>query len=88
MRAFLTSISPISRARDLKKPTFIMQPGKDIRVPVSQARELLNALKANNATVWYAEFTNADHDNFPGSVANQNWMLAAWVAFYKAFLLN
>lgn len=88
MRAFLTSISPISRAKDLKKPTFILHPAKDIRVPVGQARELLTALKANNATVWYAEFADGNHDNFPNTNANNNWMLAAWIAFFKAFLLN
>jgi dipeptidyl aminopeptidase/acylaminoacyl peptidase len=88
MRAYLASISPITRAADLKKPTFILQAGKDIRVPVSQGRELLNALKANNAAVWYAEFADADHDNFPGSGPAVDWMLAAWVAFFKAYLLN
>jgi dipeptidyl aminopeptidase/acylaminoacyl peptidase len=88
MRAYLTSISPITRAADLKKPTFILQPGKDFRVPVSQARELVNALKANNAPVWYAEFADADHDNFPGSIPANDWVLHAWVAFFKAYLLN
>jgi len=88
MRSFLTSISPISRASELKKPTFILQPGKDIRVPVAQAHELLDALKANNATVWYAEFANADHDTFPGTIQNIDWMLDAWIAFFKAYLLN
>ncbi len=87
MRAFLESISPVTRANELKKPTFILHPGKDIRVPVGQARELLNALKANNATVWYAEFANADHDNFPGP-GNVEWMYQSWVAFFKAYLLN
>jgi dipeptidyl aminopeptidase/acylaminoacyl peptidase len=88
MRAFLTSISPVARAKDMKKPTFILHPGKDIRVPVSQARELLAALKANNAPVWYAEFADAIHDGFPNTGANQTWMLSAWVAFMKAYLLN
>lgn len=88
MRAFLTSISPISRAKDLKKPTFILHPAKDVRVPVGQARELLDALKTNNATVWYAEFADATHDGFPNTAANGNWMLAAWVAFLKAYVLN
>jgi len=88
MRSFLTSFSPISRASELKKPTFILQPGKDIRVPVAQAHELLDALKANNATVWYAEFANADHDTFPGTIQNIDWMLDAWIAFFKAYLLN
>jgi dipeptidyl aminopeptidase/acylaminoacyl peptidase len=88
MRAFLTAISPVSRAKDLKKPTFILHPGKDIRVPVGQARELLDALKANNAPVWYAEFADATHENFPNNAANYNWMMAAWVQFFKTYLLN
>ncbi len=88
MRSFLTSISPVSRAKDLKKPTFIMHPGKDIRVPVEQARELVNALKANNATVWYAEFADAIHEGFPNTGPNYNWMFNAWVAFLKAYALN
>jgi dipeptidyl aminopeptidase/acylaminoacyl peptidase len=85
---FLKSISPVTRAHDLKKPTFILQPGKDARVPVAQARELLDALKKNNATVWYAEFADANHDTFPGSNTNYNWLFAAWIAFLKAFALN
>lgn len=85
---FLKSISPVTRAQDLKKPTFILHPAKDARVPVAQARQLLDALKKNNATVWYAEFADANHDQFPNTQANGNWMLAAWVAFLKAYVLN
>jgi dipeptidyl aminopeptidase/acylaminoacyl peptidase len=88
MREFLLSISPITRAKDLKKPTFILHPAKDIRVPVGQARELLDALKKNNATVWYAEFADAQHDNFPNNAQNLNWMLSAWIMFVKTFLVN
>ena len=87
-RQFLKSISPVTRAADLKKPTFILHPGKDIRIPVAQARELFNALKKNNATVWYAEFADASHDGFPNSAANGNWMLVAWAQFIKTYLLN
>jgi dipeptidyl aminopeptidase/acylaminoacyl peptidase len=85
---FLKSISPVTRAHDLKKPTFILHPAKDARVPVSQARELVDALKKNNATVWYAEFGDAFHENFPNTIPNLNWMFAAWVAFIKAYVLN
>jgi dipeptidyl aminopeptidase/acylaminoacyl peptidase len=88
MRAFLESISPVTRAKALKKPTFILQGARDIRIPVSQARELLAALKANNAPVWYAEFADAIHDGFPNNAANGNWMLSAWVMFFKTYLLN
>ncbi|HET7695139.1 MAG TPA: prolyl oligopeptidase family serine peptidase [Vicinamibacterales bacterium] len=88
MREFLKSISPVTRAADLKKPTFILHPAKDIRVPVGQARELLTALKRNNAPVWYAEFADASHDNFPNTIANVSWMLNAWIVFIQSFLLN
>jgi dipeptidyl aminopeptidase/acylaminoacyl peptidase len=87
-REYLLSISPLTRAADLKKPTFILHPAKDMRIPVSQARDLQKALKANNATVWYAEFANASHDNFPGSAPNIDWTLAAWIMFIKTFVLN
>jgi dipeptidyl aminopeptidase/acylaminoacyl peptidase len=87
MREFLKSISPVTRAKEMKKATFILHPAKDIRVPVGQARELVDALKKNNAAVWYAEFADASHDNFPSTAANGNWMLAAWIQFIKTFLL-
>ena len=86
-REYLKSLSPVTRAADLKKPTFILHPAKDNRVPVGQARELRDALKKNNATVWYAEFTDADH-NFPNTNANNDWMLASWIAFVRTFLLS
>lgn len=86
MRAFLLSISPITRASDLKKPTLIVHPGKDPRVPVNQARELVKALTANNATVWYEEVTNANHDNLPA--VGGDYVLYSWMLFFKTFVLN
>jgi dipeptidyl aminopeptidase/acylaminoacyl peptidase len=86
MRQFLESLSPVNHAAALRKPTFIIHPGKDARVPVSQAQDLLKALRANNPNVWYLEFTEANHDNM-GGIA-QDYVLASWVLFLKAFVLN
>jgi dipeptidyl aminopeptidase/acylaminoacyl peptidase len=88
MREFLKSISPVTRAAELKKPTFILHPGKDIRVPIEQGRLLRDALKKNNAPVWYAEFPDASHDPFPSTGTQYNWMLAAWIVFVQQHLLN
>jgi dipeptidyl aminopeptidase/acylaminoacyl peptidase len=85
-REYLKSISPIARASELKKPTLILHPGKDARVPVSQAQDLVKALKANNATVWYVEFSEANHDNLP--VIGGNYLLASWMWFFRNFVLN
>jgi dipeptidyl aminopeptidase/acylaminoacyl peptidase len=88
MRAFMLSISPISRASDMKKPLGIAHPGTDTRVPVSQAQELVKALKANGTPVWYMEYTDVGHDNFPGTLANYNFNFGCWILFAKTYLLN
>jgi dipeptidyl aminopeptidase/acylaminoacyl peptidase len=86
MKEFLLSLSPVAQAAKLKKPTFIIQPGKDARVPVSQAQELLAALKATGQPVWYLEFTEANHDNLGG--VGGDYLLASWMWFFKTYLLN
>src|SRR5579872_882462 len=88
MREYLKSISPVTRASDLKKQTLILHPAKDSRVPVGQAQELVNALKANNVPVWYVEFNDANHDNFPGTQANNDFMIESWILFFQKFVLN
>ncbi len=70
----------------MKKPTLILHPGKDASVPVAQAQELTKALKANNATVWYVEFTEATHETLP--VLGGNYLYASWMWFFKTFVLN
>jgi dipeptidyl aminopeptidase/acylaminoacyl peptidase len=86
MREYLKSISPLTRAAEMKKPTLILHPGKDTSVPVTQAQELVKALKANNADVWYAEFSEATHETLP--VLGGTYLLTTWMWFLKTFVLN
>jgi dipeptidyl aminopeptidase/acylaminoacyl peptidase len=86
MREFLLSLSPVTRAAELKKPTLIIQGGKDPRVPVGQAQELLKAVKTSNPNVWYLEFADANHENLAG--IGGDYLLASWMWFFKNFLLN
>ena len=85
-REYLRSISPVTRAAEMKKPTLILHAGKDARVPVSQAQEMIKALKANNTPVWYVEWTEANHDNL-GQLAG-DYLLPTWIMFLKTFVLN
>ena len=64
MRAFLASISPMTRAADLKKPVVVIHPSKDTRIPVGQAADFAKAVRANGTPVWYIEYTDVGHDNF------------------------
>lgn len=88
MRAFLMSISPISRAAELKKPVAVIHPSRDTRIPVGQAADFAKAVRANGIPVWYIEYTDVGHDNFPGSAANVNFNFYCWILFVKTYLLN
>jgi dipeptidyl aminopeptidase/acylaminoacyl peptidase len=86
MREYLTSLSPVTRAAALKRPTFVIHPGKDARVPVGQAQELVKSLRTSNPNVWYLEFSEANHDNLGG--VGGDYLLASWMWFFRNFLLN
>ena len=88
MRAFLTSISPMTRAAELKKPVAVIHPSKDTRIPVGQAADFAKAVRANGTPVWYLEYTDVGHDNFPGSRAYNDFNFYCWVLFVKTYLLN
>src|SRR5262245_51675959 len=52
-RAFLKSISPLTRASELKIPLFMAQGARDTRVPLNQAETMVKAVRANQTPVWY-----------------------------------
>jgi dipeptidyl aminopeptidase/acylaminoacyl peptidase len=86
MRAFLTSISPITRAAELTKPVGVVHPSKDTRIPVGQAADFAKAVRAHGTPVWYIEYTDMGHDNFPGKYNDFNFY--CWILFVKTYLLN
>lgn len=86
MREYLLSLSPVTRAAELKKPVLMIQAGKDPRVPVTQGQELLKAMKGSTPNVWYVEFTEANHDNLAG--VGDTYLLLTWMWFFKTFVLN
>ncbi len=72
----------------MKTPILLQHPGLDTRVGLGQAQELVKALKANSMTIWYQEVTNANHDNFPATNVNNDFVIASWMWFIKTFVLN
>ena len=87
-REFLASISPVSRAGDLRVPLMIAHGAKDARVPVSQALEIIDAARRNRVPVWSVIYGDAGHDNFPATRANADFNFYCWIAFVKQFLLG
>jgi dipeptidyl aminopeptidase/acylaminoacyl peptidase len=86
MREYLKSISPVTRASELRKPTLLIQAGKDTRVPVEQGRQLMQAMQASKTPVWYLEYPDANHDNL-GQLGG-DYLIASWMWFFRNFVLN
>ena len=85
MRKFLKSISPLTRAAQLKVPLFIVQGAKDTRVPPDQAEAMVRAVRANGTPVWYVVY-DAGHEELPTNAIDFNQY--AWVLFVQKYLLN
>jgi dipeptidyl aminopeptidase/acylaminoacyl peptidase len=53
MREFLGRIAPANNAGKIRKPLFIIQRKNDPRVPATEARQMVEAVKKNETAVWY-----------------------------------
>ena len=61
MAAFLQSISPTVHAAKMKQPLFVVQGKNDPRVPVSEAEQMVKAVRAGGTPVWYLMATDEGH---------------------------
>jgi len=61
MRAHLESISPLNNTEHIDVPMFIAQGENDPRVPVTEAVQMVEALRADGHTVWYMNALNEGH---------------------------
>ncbi len=61
MRAHLERISPSNSAEKIDVPMFIVQGQNDPRVPVTEAEQMVAALREQGHTVWYMNALNEGH---------------------------
>lgn len=61
MAEFLRSISPTVHASRIRQPLFIVQGKNDPRVPLSEAEQMVKAVRANGTPVWYLMATDEGH---------------------------
>jgi dipeptidyl aminopeptidase/acylaminoacyl peptidase len=86
MREFLERISPLTNAGKIKTPILVVQGANDPRVPLSEAEQIVKAIKANDIPVWYVVGKNEGH-GFAKKI-NQDYLHAVEVMFLKRFLLG
>ena len=61
MRAHLERISPLNNVERMNVPMFIIQGENDPRVPVTEAIQMVEALRERGQSVWYMNALNEGH---------------------------
>lgn len=61
MRKHLEAISPLNHVEKIDVPMFVVQGQNDPRVPVTEAEQVVKALRANGQPVWYMNALNEGH---------------------------
>ena len=61
MRVHLEKISPLTNVDKIKIPLFVAQGENDPRVPVTEAEQIVKAVRAQGQKVWYMNALNEGH---------------------------
>ena len=61
MRAHLQKISPLNNVAKIRVPMLVVQGQNDPRVPVTEAVQIVEALRGQQQTVWYMNALNEGH---------------------------
>ena len=86
MREFLERISPLASAGKIRTPILVVQGQNDPRVPLSEAEQVVSAVKQNGVPVWYVVGKNEGHGFARKS--NQDYLQAVEVLFLRRYLLG
>ena len=86
MRAHLQAISPLNNVEEIDVPMFVVQGENDPRVPVSEAEQMVAALRAQGSPVWYMNALNEGHGY--RKKENRDLFSEATVLFLENWLLD
>jgi len=86
MRAHLEKISPLNNVEKMQVPIFVIQGENDPRVPVTEAEQMVSALREQGHTVWFMNALNEGHGYRKRE--NRDAMGQAMVMFFEEHLLG
>jgi len=86
MRAHLQAISPLNNVEKIDLPMFVVQGENDPRVPVSEAKQMVAALREQGSPVWYMNALNEGHGY--RKKENRDLFSEATVLFLERYLLD
>ena len=86
MRAHLENISPNNHVDKINVPMFVVQGQNDPRVPVTEAEQIVKALRGKDKQVWYMNALNEGHGY--RKKENRDVYTQAVVLFFDKYLVN
>jgi dipeptidyl aminopeptidase/acylaminoacyl peptidase len=86
MAEFLERISPLTNVRRLTRPLLVVQGRNDPRVPVTEAEQMVRAVRANGGAVWYLLAKDEGH-GFQKK-KNADFQFLATIQFLREHLLR
>ncbi|MBS3746775.1 MAG: S9 family peptidase [Wenzhouxiangellaceae bacterium] len=86
MRAHLEAISPLNNVEKIDVPMFVVQGENDPRVPVSEADQMVAALREQGSPVWYMNALNEGHGY--RRKENRDLFSEATILFLERYLLD
>ena len=86
MAEFLGRISPTARAGEIKKPLFVVQGFNDPRVPVTEAEQMVRAIRDQGGNVWYLMAKDEGH-GFKNK-RNADFYFFSTILFLRKYLLD
>lgn len=86
MRTYLERIAPLAMADGITVPMFVVQGGNDPRVPLSEAEQMVEEIRANGTEVWYLMARDEGHGF--AKKPNQDFLFYSTVLFLKEKVLD
>jgi dipeptidyl aminopeptidase/acylaminoacyl peptidase len=86
MRAHLEKISPVNNVKKIDVPMFIVQGQNDPRVPVTEAEQMVEALRVQGMPVWYMNALNEGHGY--RKKENRDVYQQAMMLFFQRYLVG
>jgi dipeptidyl aminopeptidase/acylaminoacyl peptidase len=84
MRRFLLDISPLTHVDRINKPLLIIQGANDARVPLSESRQIVEAVRKNRGEVWFLVAGDEGHGYRKKS--NKDYQDAVTAMFLERYL--
>lgn len=86
MKEYLTGISPMTNAKKITKPLFVIQGQNDPRVPASESKQMVETVRTNKGTVWYLLAKDEGHGFRKKS--NRDFQISAVTLFLEKYVLD